>query len=116
MLRAFSRGHLAAVEGRKDDVLSALQPFETTGQTDGEAFFYVAGSYAKAGHLDRAHALLTRAVDVGFLCLPAFERDIYLAPLRGTEAWRSLMERLTPKHQLVVNEFARAGGRTLLGL
>jgi tetratricopeptide (TPR) repeat protein len=116
MLLAFSRGHLAAVEGRKGDVLSALQPFETTGQTDGEAFFYVAGSYAKAGHLDRAQALLTRAVDVGFLCLPAFERDIYLSPLRGTEAWRSLMERLTPKHQLVVNEFVRAGGRTLLGL
>lgn len=116
MLLAFSRGHLAAVEGRKDDVISALQPFETIGRTDGEASFYVAGSYAKAGLLDRAHALLRRAIDVGFLCLPAFERDVYLAPLRGTESWRSLMERLTPKHQLLVNEFARAGGRALLGL
>jgi serine/threonine protein kinase/Flp pilus assembly protein TadD len=116
MLLAFSRGHLAAVEGRKDDAISALQPFETISFTDGEAFFYVAATYAKAGHLDRAHAMLTRAIDMGFLCLPAFERDVYLAPLRGTESWRSLMERLTPKHQLVVNEFARAGGRALLGL
>ena len=116
MLLAFSRGHRAAIEGRNDDVLSALQPFETIGHTDGEASFYVAGSYAKAGHLDRAHALLKRAVDVGFLCLPAFERDIYFAPLRGTEPWRSLMERLTPRHQRVVDEFVRAGGRALLGL
>jgi non-specific serine/threonine protein kinase len=116
VLHAFSAGVRAAIEGRTGDVVTALQPFETIGFSDGEAFFYVATTYAQAGHLDRAHAMLTRAIDVGFLCLPAFERDVYLAPLKGTESWRSLMDRLTPRHRLVVNEFVRAGGRALLGL
>ena len=113
---AFADGLRAAIEGRSEEAVAALQPFETIGSTDGEAFFYVAGTYAKAGYPDKAYAALTRAIDAGFLCLPAFERDVYLAPLRGTEPWHSSMERLTPKHRLVVEEFVRAGGRALLGL
>ena len=35
--------------------------------------------------------MLTRAVDAGFLCLPAFERDVYLArfaePNLGSRSW-----------------------------
>jgi hypothetical protein len=115
-LHAFAVGFLASIEGRAHDVVTALQPLETIGARDGERFFYLATAYAKAGYPDKAHAMLTRAIEVGFLCLPAFERDVFLAPLRGTEPWRSLMDRLTPKHQLVVDEFLRAGGRTLLGL
>ncbi len=116
MLHAFVSGLRAAIEGRRSDAERVLQPFETFGFTDGEAFFYVAGIYAKSESPGRAHAMLSRAVDAGFLCLPAFERDVYLASLRGTEPWQSLLGRLKSKHRLVADEFLRAGGRALLGL
>ena len=115
VLHAFVSGLRAAIEGRRSDAERDLQPFDTFGFTDGEAFFYVAGIYAKSEYPERAHAMLTRAVDAGFLCLPAFERDVYLAPLRGTEPWQSLLGRLKAKQRLVADEFIRAGGRALLG-
>jgi tetratricopeptide (TPR) repeat protein len=115
ILQAFAASCRAALEGRREDAVASLVPFETFGSTDGEAFFYVAEVYAMSGYLDRAHVTLTRALDAGFVCLPAFERDVYLAPLKETEHWRALMARLKDKHQQVVDRFVNVGGRDLLG-
>jgi tetratricopeptide (TPR) repeat protein len=116
VLSSFTTGLRAAIEGRPDAALAALEPFETIGSSDGESLFYVGGIYATTGYPEKAYAALTRSIDTGFLCLPAFERVDYLAPLRGMETWRSLMGRLKPRHRFVVEEFMRTGGRALLGL
>jgi hypothetical protein len=59
--------------------------------------------------------MLERAVEGGFLCLPAFERDPFLAPLRMTPHWPALLERVRSKQGTLTESFTRAGGRTLLG-
>jgi serine/threonine protein kinase/tetratricopeptide (TPR) repeat protein len=115
VLHAFAAAGRAALEGRMDDAVAALAPFETFGSTDGEALFYVAGVYAMLGRQDTALTTLGRAVDAGFVCVPAFERDVYLAPLKDSQGWRALMDRLALAYQQVVAEFIRVDGPALLG-
>ena len=114
-LGAFVTGLRAALDGRADDTIAALAPLETVWHSDGEALFYAGGIYARAGLRARALAMLDRAVTAGFLCLPAFERDAYLAPLREGELWHALMARLEPAHRRAVDRFTRAGGPSVLG-
>lgn len=115
-LRAFSTGLRAAFEGRPDEALAALEPFETQGFRDGEGLFYVAEIYARLNDADRALRFLDRAVDAGFVCLPGFERDVYLAPLRGTAAWNVRIEHLAARQRDVAEGFERRGGRSLFRL
>lgn len=67
------------------------------------------------GRQDTALTTLGRAVDAGFVCVPAFERDVYLAPLKDSQGWRALMDRLALAYQQVVAEFIRVDGPALLG-
>jgi hypothetical protein len=60
--------------------------------------------------------MLQRAVDAGYLCLPAFEHDVYLAPLRTAAPWAALMARLTGAQTAVWRQFDRCRGRALLGV
>ncbi len=116
MMRVFSSALRAALEGEKEEGMAALEQLETFGFTDGEGLFYMAGTCVKLEQPQRAFELLSRAVDGGFLCLRGFETDVYLAPLRSMPEWQPLLERLEAKRRRVINEFARGGGRTLLGL
>ncbi len=115
LLQAFSIGIRAALEGHRDEAVEALQRFIDARFRDGEGLFYVAEMLALLDLPERAFVVLNRAVDAGFLCLPAFERDTYLAPLRGSDAWRSLVSRLRVAQTVVSREFDRSGGRALLG-
>ena len=115
-MRAFSSALRAALEGNREEGIAALERFKTFGFSDGEGLFYLSGQYARLGEPQRACEMLTRAIDAGFLCAPAFETDVYLTSLRATAAWQPLLDRLTASRRRVTNEFARAGGRALLGL
>ena len=97
-------------------VIAAVDQLRAFGFTDGEGLFYMAGTCVKLEQPQRAFDLLSRAVDGGFLCQRGFETDVYLAPLRSMPDWQPLLERLEAKRRRVINEFARGGGRTLLGL
>ena len=55
-------------------------------------------------------------MDAGFLCLPAFERDVYLAPLRATPAWPPLIARAAAAQAAVAEVFSAHRGAALLGL
>ncbi len=116
LMRAFSTALRAAFEGRQEEGLAVLRPFESPGFADGEGLFYLAEIYTSLGSPELAQVMLSRAVDAGYLCLPAYEGNVYLARLRGTPFWQSLIGRVGSKRQIVVEEFARAGGRSLLGL
>jgi eukaryotic-like serine/threonine-protein kinase len=117
LMRSFSSALRAALEGKKDEGIAALEQLQRFGFTDGEGLFYLAGTYVKLGEPQRACELLARSIDGGFLCLRAFETDVYLAPLRAMDdAWQPLLGRIESKRRQVINEFARAGGRTLLGV
>jgi hypothetical protein len=93
----------------------ALESFDSVGLNDGEALFYVAEVYAKLGLADRALGKLLRAVDQGFVCTAAFENDPYLAPVRETSEWPTMLERVRSEHERLFESFTRAGGPALLG-
>lgn len=116
LLRAISTGMRAALEGDREAALTALQLYDALRFVDGEGLFYVAEIHALLGLEDSAFALLQRAVDAGYLCLPAFERDVYLAPLRTAAPWAALMARLTAAQTAVWRQFDRCRGRALLGV
>ena len=116
LLRAFATAMRAGLQGRFDEAREAMRPFEHRTNSDGEMLFYVAEIYALVGDTDRAFATSRRAVDSGFLCAAAFERDTYLAPLRATAAWAPLMARVAAAQAEVWRVFDQHRGRALLGL
>ena len=116
MMRVFSSMLRAALEGRKQEGIDAFEQLESFGFTDGEGLFYLAGTCVTLEQPQRAFDTLARAIDGGFLCRRAFETDVYLEPLRAMSGWQPLMATLDAKRRRVINEFARAGGRALLGL
>ena len=116
MMRAFSSALRAALEGRAEEGITAYEQIMTFGFTDGEGLFHLAGTCVKLDQPQRAFETLARAIDGGFLCRHGFDTDVYLEPLRTMPDWQPLMERLDAKRQRVTNEFARSGGRALLGL
>ena len=111
---AFSSALRAAIEGRLEEGVAAVVRAETSGFTDGEGLFYLSGICARLGQPQRAYDLLIRSVDAGYLCLTAFETDVYLDTVRRMPGWPALLERLNQKRRRVTNEFVRAGGRALL--
>jgi tetratricopeptide (TPR) repeat protein len=113
-MRAFSSATRAALEGRTEEGIAAIDRIEFSGFGDGEGFFYLAGKCVRLGQLRRGFDLLRRAIDAGFLCRRGFETDVFLDPLRTMPEWQSLLEQLEVKRRRVTNEFARAGGRALL--
>jgi non-specific serine/threonine protein kinase len=115
LLCSFCSGLRAAFEGRADEAVAALARIDTVAFSDGEGLFYWAEIYAMLGMLDRARSMLERALESGFLCLPAFENDPYLAPLRETPAWQPLIAPVRSRQAAVAEQFIRAGGPTLLG-
>jgi hypothetical protein len=116
MMRGFSLALRAAIEGHREEGAAAIKRLHSFGFSDGEGLFYLAGLCARLGEPELGHELLSRAVDLGFVCLRAFETDVYLTSLRSSDAWPPLMERLNAKRRLVTNEFMRAGGRALLAV
>jgi tetratricopeptide (TPR) repeat protein len=115
LLLSFCTSLRAAFEGQPDEATAALERIDTFAFSDGEGLFYEAEVYAKLGLLDRARTTLERAIEGGFLCLPAFENDPYLAPLRKMAEWPALVERVASRRAVVVEGFNRSGGQTLLG-
>jgi hypothetical protein len=116
MLQSFSTALHAALEGRARDALAALDALDASGFRDGEGLFYVAIVCARIGETERAHRTLELAVDGGFVCLEAFDRDPYLSPVRTCEWWEPLRARVHAAHDDARAAFAAADGPGILGL
>jgi eukaryotic-like serine/threonine-protein kinase len=116
LLRAFATAMRAGLQGHVDEAREALRPFEMRRYSDGEMLFYVAEIHALIGDAERAFACLDQAVAGGFLCVPAFERDVYLAPLRTLPEWPPLVARAAAAQAAVAELFAAHRGAALLGL
>ena len=63
MLQSFSIALHAALEGRAQDAIAALDALEASGFKDGEGLFYVAEICARIGEADRVRRTLEAAVD-----------------------------------------------------
>ncbi len=116
LLRAFATAMRAGLEGRADEAREAMRPFDQRQHSDGEMLFYVAEIDALIGDSERAFARLHQAVDAGFLCAAAYDRDTYLAPLQTRPEWAALMARVEAAQAEVWQVFETHRGPALLGL
>jgi eukaryotic-like serine/threonine-protein kinase len=114
-LRSFSTALRAMLEGRAGEARDALGALDHASFTDGEALFYAAEIHAGLGDTAQAFARLRRAIAAGFVCLPAFERDPYLAPLRQKSAWPEMIDVVRAAHQRIASDFTRMGGAAAIG-
>ncbi|MGE5833626.1 MAG: protein kinase domain-containing protein [Acidobacteriota bacterium] len=115
-LQSFATARRALLENRRDDALAAVAALEASGFKDGEGLFYVAEIYSQIGEPERARQSLENAVNAGFVCLPVFDRDPFLATVRGCDWWISLRERVRVAHEAARMAFDEAGGREALGV
>jgi serine/threonine protein kinase/tetratricopeptide (TPR) repeat protein len=87
------RALVAAVAGRRDEALELLSHVDELA-LDGHHTGHLAESYAMAGELDRAVALLDRAVTLGFYPYDYYARlSPFYEPLRGREDFARVLDR-----------------------
>jgi hypothetical protein len=83
---------------------------------DGEAIYMMARMLARAGWVDLALDAFTMTVDAGFLTARSFERDRWLDPIRGFDAYKEVVATAREKSLAADAAFQAVGGYRLLGL
>ena len=111
--RAFLVSLRALLEGDREESLAALQRAEDE-ITDPEARYYIARSLAYLGSHNAALTSLRRVVDDGYFCYPAFTSDAWLAGVRGSTAFTTVLDIARARHEAAANDFHVAGGNALL--
>jgi serine/threonine protein kinase/tetratricopeptide (TPR) repeat protein len=107
----------AHYEGQRDESLDAAQRIVSAQNfKDPEALFYAARIFARLGELDQGVSLLERVSNEGFFCFPAFARDAWLDPLRGTSRFAVLLRQVEERHRHAQNAFREAGGDHAMGI
>jgi non-specific serine/threonine protein kinase len=105
----------ALLEGDRDECVASLGALSQE-FGDPEGFYYVGRAMAKVGDVDRAIAVLRRAVEKGFFCLAVLVDDPWLASLRGRDEFAEAIARAERGHADAVAAFAAAAGDRLLGV
>ena len=114
-IRPYLASLRALLENDRDKSLAALESASAL-QTDAEALYYLARTFARLGEGDRATRELQRVVEGGFWCHHAFVRDRWLDPIRPRGDVQQLLERSREQSQLARASFVRWRGPSLLGL
>jgi tetratricopeptide (TPR) repeat protein len=80
-----------AKRGERSEALMLIHSALDASYTDHHVAYALGAAYAQLGMAKEAVEQLKWASSTGFECLPWFERDPLLDPLRGTAAFRSFM-------------------------
>lgn len=100
---------LLGLDGRIAEARAELDAFRNQRRRlrvpDGEFTFKLAEAYAFLGETDEAMLLAERAFDQGFCCTPWFERSPLLAPVRNHPRWKSLIQHVAERQQLLESRF-----------
>jgi DNA-binding winged helix-turn-helix (wHTH) protein/tetratricopeptide (TPR) repeat protein len=115
-IRDFTVAARTWLEGNARESIAAIGRITASDFRDPEGLFYLARLLAHLREPDAAIAQLERAVDGGFFCLPAFERDPWLDSLRKTPAFSTLLRRAEALHRAAAQAFADLRGSQFLGL
>jgi TolB-like protein len=116
MIQAFRASLLALAEGRRADSIELTRRAIGLEFRDPEARYYLARQLAHLGEHEAAVAELTRVVEEGFCCFPAFARDPWLGPLAGRAGFVAALRQAETRHQEAVEAFLEVGGGRLLGV
>jgi hypothetical protein len=82
---------LLAARGDRKRASALIRELETGADLDHHAAYSLGAAHAQLGDLDEAFKWLDRAGATGFSCVPWFERDPLLAPLRNDVRYRKLI-------------------------
>lgn len=102
--------------------LEAVAPFDPDGRSsrvrfpDGEATYFEARLWAKAGALDRTVRALHLAVAQGYACAPVFRHDSSFDPFRRDPAFAAVMAAVEASHAEARRVFVEHQGPALLGV
>jgi eukaryotic-like serine/threonine-protein kinase len=113
-IRAYVGSLRALLEGEHDECRRALET-ASRGLHDAEGLYYLARSWARLGDHERAIRELGTVVERGFVCVPLFEHDEWLDPLRADPRFEALLVRARAAHQRADAAFLRAGGSEIVG-
>ena len=83
---------------------------------DGEDSAGIAQMYARLGRHDLTLLGLRAGVENGYFCVPYFERDPVLDPVRSHASFQETMALARQRHQRAAQIFAEEGGPRLLGV
>ena len=106
----------AAVSGDRVLAASEIRRIYDSAFPDGEGIYNVVRVASMIGDLDLAADAFRRVVDAGFFCVPGFERDRWLEPLRGHPTFQAALDKAIGRHVAAQRAFETAGGYRLLEL
>jgi eukaryotic-like serine/threonine-protein kinase len=106
----------ALLEGDRAASARATDELMTGTFRDPEGWFYMARQLSYLNEPERAVAMLSRAIDLGFFCYPWIIRDPWLDPIRGIPEFNAILAKARTLHQAAVDAFAAEGGEPLLGV
>jgi TolB-like protein len=114
-VRDLVTGARTLLEDKPSESIAAINRFVSYFR-DPEALFYSSRHLAHLGETAPAIELLTRVVDGGFFCFPAFSTDPWLDPLRKKPAFSALLAKAEAQHHEAAGMFTRLGGDHTLGV
>ena len=103
------------LEGKRDESLRLSEEMRNATFRDPEGLFYLARQCAYLGDQPMALEILSRVINKGFMCYPAFLRDPWLDSLRGSQEFVELLRKAQEMHREAVRSFLALGGDVLLG-
>ena len=115
LLRDILIAQRAMLEGRRNESLQALERLLAKKFRDLEGSYYWARNLARLEEPQRALQVLGEAVDQGYCCFPAMERDPWLEPLRAAPEFAAILRRAEQHYQEARSGFLEAGGEAVLG-
>jgi serine/threonine protein kinase len=106
----------ALLEGNRQESLAACEALRGATFRDPEGIYYLARQLSFLGEQDWALETLSRAINHGFFCYAAMERDPWLDSLRGRSEFTTLLRQAQQLQREAAAAFVSAGGESLLGI
>lgn len=106
----------ALLEGDRVESLAAARRFTAAGLQDAEALYHIARVLARNGEAVEAIRALHAAVDTGFRCHRAVQRDPWLQNVRAQPGFAALREKTERWDHANRTMFRDSGGEAVLGL
>jgi len=116
IVRAIMQSLRAYLEGDWEGCLKAMEAGEPMMRKDSEVLFYEVRHLAQIDQPARALDVLLQVLDSGFWCGSSLLRDPWLAQLRSSPAYATLVMRAEQQRARIHASFTAAGGPALLNM
>ena len=97
---------LLAAEGRNKEAAGYLEKLESRESIDHHAAYSMSGAYAQLGDDDKSLYWLKRTAATGLACVPLFERDKLLDPIRTHPEFAALLNELRERAESIRQKYA----------